>query len=151
MANRPGYQFLIAAAVLGMIQLIVSIVAPFHSIAISLIFDLLLLGTAFVAGQHAFRAHGHPGWFGAAIGAIYGLVGGLSYFTLTITSSELKSRLHLSKIPAHEVHTLLTLYNSTAYHLAEWLMAILFYGIMTLIFGAIAGFLAKKASGRNAI
>jgi hypothetical protein len=151
MANRPGFHFLIAAAALGVIQLIVAIMAPFHSIVISLIFDLCLLSTAYVAGQHAHRVHGHPGWFGAAVGAIYGFLAGLSYFILTITSTDLRTRMNLSKIPVHEIHDLLTLYNSTAYHLAEWLMAVLFYGIMTLIIGSIGGVLAKKASERNAI
>ncbi len=152
MTNRPNWHFLLAALLLGLIQFVLALFAPFHNIFISYILDFLILVVAFLAGQHAKLSGGHPGWFASATGAIYGFLAGLSPFFLTLTMAELKRELlHHRQMSPEAMHQFLTLANSPAAHFTDWLVSILIYGCLTLLVGAIGGLVIKRASDRNAI
>ncbi len=149
MLLRPNWQYLLVAAVLGLIQLILGIVSPFHPIFISYILDVLILLLAFIAGQHAKLSSGHPGWFAAATGAIFGLTAGLAPFFVVVTTSDvLKIYPHLSKAKALAE---MKIENSVVAHTTEWLISVITYGLLTLIIGSIAGLIMKRKDDRNAI
>ena len=149
MLTRPNWQYLVVAAILGLIQLILGIASPFHPIFVSYILDFLIIVLAFIAGQHAKLNSGHPGWFASATGAIFGLVAGLAPFFVTITASELmKADPHASRA---KVLTALKLENSAVAHSTEWLMSVFAYGILTLIIGSMGGLIMKRTRDHNAI
>lgn len=149
MLARPNWQYLIVAAVLGLIQFILGISSPFHPIFVSYIVDLLILGLAYIAGQHAKLSSGHPGWFGSATGAIFGLIAGLAPFFVAVTAAEiLKQSPHLSKA---KVLTDVTIQNSAVAHTTILLVSVIIYGFFTLIIGSIGGFVMKRKSDRNAV
>ncbi|WP_053958991.1 hypothetical protein [Sulfobacillus thermosulfidooxidans] len=151
MLTRPNWQYLLVAAILGIIQFLIGLAAPFHTIVISYILDFLILVVAFIAGQHAKISSGHPGWFASATGAIYGFLAGITPFFVTITANDLKRQLHHHVVSSAQLQQIVKIANSPVAHFTDWLLSVLTYGILTLIIGSIGGLVIKKPSDRDAI
>lgn len=153
MLTRPNWQYLLAAAVLGVLQLILGIISPFRSTIVSYIVELLILALGFVSGQHAKLTGGRPGWFASATGALYGLIAGIAPFFVTITIADLTQQLHHQVISHARLQQIVKMDNTPAAHFSGWLLSVVTYGLLTLIIGSIGGFVIKQkqARDRNAV
>lgn len=145
MQPKPS-PYLAAAAGLGALALINDVLLHPYAIstAIAILLYILVLVLAYVGGRSARRQDARPGWIGAAIGAVFGLIAGLSSFLIRATTRDID-------VPAKGLSRLklLALANSPEAHVAAVATAVLTFGIIALIIGWIGG-LTAKAGDLNA-
>ncbi len=138
MQPKPS-PYLAAAAGLGALALVNDVLLHPYAIstAIAIVLYILVLVLAYLGGRSARRQDARPGWVGAAIGAVFGLIAGLSSFLIRATTRDIVPAKGLSRLK------LLALANSPEAHVAAVATAVLTFGIIALIIGWIGGLTAK--------
>lgn len=134
--------YLAIAAGLGVLALINDVLLhPYPiSTAIAIVLYVLVLALAYLGGRAAHHWDNRPGWVGAAIGALFGLIAGLSSFLIHATTQDIQ-------VPAKGLYRLklLELANSPLAHVAAVATAVLTFGIIALIIGWIGGLTTKTS------
>ncbi len=143
MQGHPA-RYLAISIILGVMALINTIWFR-HSPAstgIAVAIYLMLLVVAFLAGR---RAHlSHPGWYGALIGASFGLLVGLGSFLIRATSQDVDA-------PAHGMARLrlVALANSPTAHVVVLVTAVLTFSLVSLIVASLAAATTKEPDPRR--
>ncbi|MDA8205828.1 MAG: hypothetical protein M0Z36_07150 [Thermaerobacter sp.] len=108
------------------------------STAIAIVLYLLVFLLAFFGGRRARLLKRAPGWYGASIGVLFGVVAGLGSFLI-------RDSLRDIDVPAHTAVRLklLAWANSPDGHLAALATAMIAFGIITLIAGLVGGISVK--------
>lgn len=139
--RRIPVSYLPVAAFLGVLALL-NIVWLRHyaiSTAIAVALYILVLVVAFFGGRQARLNKARAGLFGAIIGVLFGIVAGLGSFLIRDTLRDIN-------VPAHtEVRLrLLAWANSPSGHIAAVITAMVAFGVLSLIMGAIGGSSVKE-------
>lgn len=136
-----GYpaRYLAIAVILGVMALVNTVWFRHTPVStgIAVLLYLILLVVAFRAGR---RAHlSHPGWYGALIGASFGLLVGLGSFLVRATSQDVDA-------PVGGVARLrlVALANSPTAHVVVLATAVLTFSIVSLIVASLAAATAKE-------
>lgn len=137
---RSKSSYLAGAAALGVLALVNDVLLHPYAIstAIAILLYILVLILAYLGGRSAHRQDVRPGWVGARIGALFGLIAGLSSFLIRATTRDID-------VPAKGLSRLklLELANSPIAHVAAVATAVLTFGIIALIIGWIGGLTMK--------
>ncbi|NMP22528.1 hypothetical protein [Sulfobacillus harzensis] len=138
----PGQsaRYLGAAVILGIMALVNSVWFRHNpaSTGIAVTLYVLIMVVAFFSGRAAHRAHWRPGWFGAAVGALFGVLAGLGSFLIRATSEDVDA-------PARGIARLrlVALANSPVAHVVVLITAVLTFSIISLIVASLAAATAK--------
>jgi hypothetical protein len=135
-------RYLPVAAFLGVLALL-NVVWLRHyavSTAIAIILYIVVLIVAFFGGRQARIHQWRPGLYGAAIGALFGIIAGLGSFLIRDTLTDIN-------VPAHtDVRLrLLAWANSPSGHIAVVMTAMVAFGVLSLIVGSIGGVSVKES------
>lgn len=143
--QRTPSRYLITAALLGAIALINTVWLRHDSFStgLAIVLYVLVLIVAYSGGRTARHGHWHPGWLGAAIGALFGLIAGLGSFLIRATSQDVDA-------PAKGIARLrlVALANSPAAHIAVLVTAMVTFAIISLIVSSLAAATAKEPDNR---
>lgn len=139
--HRIAMPYLAAASALGILALL-NVVWLRHyvvSTAIAIVIYVMVLVLAYFGGRAAHQRQSRPGWFGAAIGGLFGVIAGFGSFLIRDTIRDID-------VPAREIVRLrlLAWANSPTGHVAAILTAMITFGIVSLIVGSLGGSSIKE-------
>ncbi|MCY0880657.1 MAG: hypothetical protein OWS74_01560 [Firmicutes bacterium] len=137
----PIKRFYIVAVILGALALLNSIAFRQKGVGVvfSILLDLLMLATAYLAGSAARKAQRKSAWTSAGIGAVFGAFIGMAGFFIKFTAANLGPHHYTPQ----EQHLLLTMANSPTTHIFSLLLSIVLYGVLALLIGALTSALTK--------
>jgi hypothetical protein len=111
---------------------------------LAVLIALAMLVAAFFGGRSAKTQGGHPGWFGARIGAVFGILEGLGAFFTRTTASALRSEVGHT-MPARQLALLVRVANSPFAHVLAVATAVVTFALLALIVGSLGGLYAPKS------
>lgn len=136
--------FVLMSVALGVLALLNSII--FAGSAASTIIGLVLniIGVILLvwAGRSSKMVGGHPVGRGALMGAIYGIVFGISAFFMQNISAEYFG--NVGQMPADQAQMAADMINSTGMHVFVLIFFIIIFSLLGLIISAIGGSTIKK-------
>lgn len=125
-----------AAAFLGVLALLNLVWLRHYAVstAIAIVLYVIVVIVAFFAGRFAQTRRLRPGWYGASVGILFGVIAGLGSFLI-------HDRLTDIDLPAHTAVRLklLAWANSPSGHFAALITAMVTFGLITLIVGLVGG------------
>lgn len=137
-----------AAAGLGVLALLNVMWLRHYAVstAIAIVLYVIVLLLAFLGGRHARILQRAPGWYGASIGALFGVVAGLGSFLI-------RDSLRDIDVPAHTAVRLkmLAWANSPGGHIASVITAMIAFGVISLIVGLVGGISVKDPNRQSDI
>lgn len=110
--------------------------------AIAITLYILILIDAYFAGRRSRLHNGRPGWTGATLGAMFGLIAGLGSFFIRATSHDV-----IAPAKGLERLRLVQLANSSTAHIVILLTAMITFGVVSLIMASIGG--TQRSEGRG--
>jgi hypothetical protein len=145
-----------AALGLGVLALILALVTAGRGPGATVgawILDAALLVLLVLTGRQVRRGGGRPGWSGAAVGAAYGAVSGLSVFFRTISAGAIRAALSHATHTAHTLTVSQTfhLVNSPGYRLVSWVSGLVILAVLGLVLGSVGGFFAPREGADRAV
>ncbi|MCY0878280.1 MAG: hypothetical protein OWU84_05010 [Firmicutes bacterium] len=134
--GRIPVPYLALTAVLGILAFLNLVWLRHDAIStpIAVIIYLLVLVLAYFGGRSARRHALRPGWFGAAMGALFGIIASLGSLLIRETLRDID-------VPGRRLLRLklLAWANSPSGHLASIMTAMITFGLLSLILASIGG------------
>lgn len=139
-----GY-FIVCIIVIAILELLNRLLLKTMIVAgyLTIFFAIIGLIHVFWGGRVSKMFGGHPVGRGALLGAIYGVITGISIFFLHVSAGALQSQLGNS-VSSGASQNLANMVNSPTTHVVTFLLGIVIYAVGGLIAAAIGGATAKK-------
>lgn len=149
MNQEKGFGFFVLTMVgLGILSILSGLIfkgAGSANMLIGLVLDIIGVILVVWAGRSSKRIGGHPVGRGALMGAVYGLVGGITVFFMEKMSTE-DLQGQSGAISSEDASNFADVANSTGVHVLTYIFFIVIYAVLGLVVSAIGGATAKKTA-----